>query len=352
MGPEGEYLCAYHSILAHGYAVKAIRAQYPDRKLKFALPVVMGMFLLKDLMPQGWAEPLDPGKPEDVSAAARTLEYSGGWYTDPLYFGDYPESMRSDPVLAPNLKLFSAEEKSVIIGTADFVAINYYTSSYAYFDGGNGVKGQFGFTTVKNGQAIGSPAGIEWYAFFKLTKRQLVVPWGLRKLLGWMSARYKNADIWLTEIGCAGPSEDTKTRDEVIDDSFRIEFMKTHLASLMEAIQLDNIPVKTVLVWSFLDNWEWQFGFKPRFGVVGVDYTNGTLDRFVKNSGKFLADYFTGSAYWNEPNTPLKPSGGTGPTSNSSTVPGSRSKNAGLQTTAHSVLLVLCALLAAVVALF
>ncbi|HEX8727408.1 MAG TPA: family 1 glycosylhydrolase, partial [Ktedonobacterales bacterium] len=39
---------------------------------------------------------------------------------------------------------------------------------------------------------------------------------------------------------------------------------------------------------SFLDNFEWAHGFEPRFGVVYVDFT--TLDRHIKDSGRFLAE--------------------------------------------------------------
>jgi len=35
-------------------------------------------------------------------------------------------------------------------------------------------------------------------------------------------------------------------------------------------------------VWSFLDNFEWGFGYAQRFGLVYVDYS--TLERYPKDS--------------------------------------------------------------------
>ncbi len=40
-------------------------------------------------------------------------------------------------------------------------------------------------------------------------------------------------------------------------------------------------------LWSFMDNWEWAFGFTKRFGIVHVDYQ--TQKRTVKDSGRWYA---------------------------------------------------------------
>jgi beta-glucosidase/6-phospho-beta-glucosidase/beta-galactosidase len=135
--------------------------------------------------------------------------------------------------------------------------------------------------------------------------RQRIVPEGLRLLLQWLHKRY-NDTIWITEIGCAGINESTSTRDEIIRDTLRQEFFTGHLKSMEDAITLDGIPLKAFLAWSLLDNWEWRFGSVPRFGVVGVDFQNGTLDRFIKDSARVMSNYFTSSSFWNVSNEPLK----------------------------------------------
>ena len=37
--------------------------------------------------------PLNPENLEDVAAAARRMEFDLGWFADPVYFGDYPQTM-------------------------------------------------------------------------------------------------------------------------------------------------------------------------------------------------------------------------------------------------------------------
>jgi beta-glucosidase len=54
-----------------------------------------------------------------------------------------------------------------------------------------------------------------------------------------------------------------------------------------ESIQA-GVPLKGYFVWTFMDNFEWAKGYRPRFGVV---YTNfETQQRIVKESGRFLAE--------------------------------------------------------------
>jgi beta-glucosidase len=45
--------------------------------------------------------------------------------------------------------------------------------------------------------------------------------------------------------------------------------------------------VRGYFVWSFLDNFEWAWGYNKRFGIVRVDYT--TQQRTVKDSGRMFA---------------------------------------------------------------
>ena len=54
-------------------------------------------------------------------------------------------------------------------------------------------------------------------------------------------------------------------------DSQRARFIIDHLAWLHRAIE-DGIDVRGYLHWSLLDNFEWAFGYGPRFGLVEVDY--------------------------------------------------------------------------------
>lgn len=48
----------------------------------------------------------------------------------------------------------------------------------------------------------------------------------------------------------------------------------------------DDIPVKGYFYWSFIDNYEWQKAYSPRYGLVAVDRT--TQIRTPKPSLRFL----------------------------------------------------------------
>ncbi|HBY81491.1 MAG TPA: beta-glucosidase, partial [Cyanobacteria bacterium UBA11148] len=36
----------------------------------------------------------------------------------------------------------------------------------------------------------------------------------------------------------------------------------------------EGYPLKGYFLWSFLDNFEWAYGYDRRFGIVYVDYSN------------------------------------------------------------------------------
>lgn len=57
------------------------------------------------------------------------------------------------------------------------------------------------------------------------------------------------------------------------DDNVRAGFIPAALKELKIAMD-EGVPVKGYVHWSLLDNYEWIFGYKPRFGLVAVDRSN------------------------------------------------------------------------------
>lgn len=49
-----------------------------------------------------------------------------GWFADPIYFGDYPPSMRDR--VGERLPTFTDEEKALVMGSNDFLGFNHYTT--------------------------------------------------------------------------------------------------------------------------------------------------------------------------------------------------------------------------------
>jgi len=57
------------------------------------------------------------------------------------------------------------------------------------------------------------------------------------------------------------------------DDTIRDAFIPQSLAHLHSAIE-EGVPVLGYCHWSLLDNFEWVFGYGPKFGLVSVDRSN------------------------------------------------------------------------------
>lgn len=64
-------------------------------------------------------------------------------------------------------------------------------------------------------------------------------------------------------------------------DEKRGWFIKESLKNVARTIQ-EGIDVRGYFYWSFLDNFEWDKGFWPRFGLVEIDYK--TMERRIRKS--------------------------------------------------------------------
>jgi beta-glucosidase len=71
------------------------------------------------------------------------------------------------------------------------------------------------------------------------------------------------------------------------DDTVRARLIPAALAELKKVID-DGVPVKGYCHWSLLDNFEWIFGYKYRYGLVAVDRT--TFRRTPKPSAEIYAE--------------------------------------------------------------
>jgi beta-glucosidase len=101
-----------------------------------------------------------------------------------------------------------------------------------------------------------------------------ITPSGLYDVVTDAWRRYRKP-IHVTENGLADA-----------DDSRRERFIRSHLRELRRAMD-DGADVRGYLYWSLLDNFEWAFGYSPRFGLVEVDYE--TQRRSIRPSAKVFA---------------------------------------------------------------
>ncbi|MDI6605960.1 MAG: glycoside hydrolase family 1 protein [Candidatus Omnitrophota bacterium] len=100
-----------------------------------------------------------------------------------------------------------------------------------------------------------------------------IYPQGLYEVL--IGLKKYNLPVMITENGICTP-----------DDSLRWRFIRSHLKNIHRAIR-EGVYVIGYLYWSLLDNFEWDKGFSPRFGLIGIDYK--TYKRTVRKSAKMFA---------------------------------------------------------------
>ena len=60
-------------------------------------------------------------------------------------------------------------------------------------------------------------------------------------MLNWVHQRYPNLPIYVTENGCANPLPEEENSQ---CDQFRVAFLQAYLAALLDAKQLDQVPVQ------------------------------------------------------------------------------------------------------------
>jgi beta-glucosidase len=72
--------------------------------------------------------------------------------------------------------------------------------------------------------------------------------------------------------------------DGRVHDPQRIDFTRRHLLALERAIAA-GVDVSAYFHWSIMDNFEWAEGFKERFGLIYVDYSN--QKRVLKDSARW-----------------------------------------------------------------
>jgi len=71
------------------------------------------------------------------------------------------------------------------------------------------------------------------------------------------------------------------------DDAQRIRYLDGAMRGVRNALD-DGIDLRGYFQWSLLDNFEWTFGYRPKFGIVAVD--RSTFTRTPKPSAQWFAD--------------------------------------------------------------
>ncbi|CAJ1078805.1 lactase-phlorizin hydrolase-like [Xyrichtys novacula] len=237
-----------------------------------------------------WAEPMSSSKPEDVAAADRYLQFMLGWFAHPIFVnGDYPETLKTQieqkrnecPLSEPaRLPVFTAEESKRIQGTADFFGLNHYTSRLVNSSGGGCNPGPHGVGDFQEDvDPTWSSTASDWI---------YSAPWGLRKLLNYISMEYLN--VTQVPIHITGNGMPTEYSGDMINDTDRVEYMKSYINEALKAIHLDGVNLQRFTVQSLMDGFEGPQGYSERFGLHHVDFNLPDRPRTPRQSAYFYAN--------------------------------------------------------------
>lgn len=188
--------------------------------------------------------PKDPTNPDDVLAANHSAYFWNYWYLHACIRGDLDMDVDE--------KLDGADDKKADPDLAkrfDFIGLNYYGHSLVA-DQAAIIK-YMGRQPAQMGLPTGKP---------KTAMGWDIVPEGFGEVLE--QTKEFALPVFITENGVAAePMETTRPR-----------FVAEHLFEVGWAIQR-GLDVRGYAYWALTDNFEWQSGYCPKFGLYTIDYT-------------------------------------------------------------------------------
>ncbi|HEY8552429.1 MAG TPA: GH1 family beta-glucosidase [Thermaerobacter sp.] len=232
---------AHHQLVAHGLAVRALRAEGGRR---FQVGITLDLTAVRPATDAAG----------DVAAAARFDGWRHRWFLDPVLRGAYPADLwpRLAGLWQPQ-RLVRPGDLELARAPLDFLGVNYYSPTLVRHDP---QRRPLEVGTMPPG---GPVTAMGW----------AIDPQGLTQVLLRVHREYGPIPILITENGAAFP--DRWDGGPVVDDPERVAYLDGHVRAVADAIAR-GVDVRGYFVWSLLDNFEWARGYGPRFGLFYVDY--------------------------------------------------------------------------------
>ena len=244
---KAAFEAVYTVCLAHGKGYEAIKASSPNASVGLTHVNLNFHSVARD----GTAE----------KTVAREDALNNGVFLDPIVRGIYPDIvLKEKPELVPDLQPDDFEK----MNQYDFLGLQYYCDQILV---GGGDRARY----LRN-------EPVPFYEYSEMGWP--ITPVGLYEQIMHWTHDYNIDDIFITENGSAW--QDVLSPDGRVRDAKRVDYLERHLAQVHRAIE-EGAPVKGYFAWSFMDNFEWAKGYRPRFGIVYTDYA--TQNRYIKESG-------------------------------------------------------------------
>ncbi|XP_034546370.1 beta-klotho [Notolabrus celidotus] len=249
-----KHQAAHHLLLSHAKAWRMYEREYScQQRAKVSLA-----------LHADWAEPANPSLESHSAAAQRFLLFELARFLDPLlgtkyeeehHKGDYPQEMKSylekraqvTGLPGSPLPNFTKTEREEIRGALSFIALNHFTtrlvSPYPHTQATFQHKQppDHGCLTLTDPTWPSSDRG------------QAIVPWGLRKILSWVSQRYgRELPIIFTASGVDDQA--------ALEDKVRQRFLRSYLQEALKARQLDRVNLQGFYIWKLQDRHIPQYG--------------------------------------------------------------------------------------------
>ncbi|ADV95499.1 MULTISPECIES: 6-phospho-beta-glucosidase GmuD [Bacillus] len=258
----------FHTMLSSARAIQVYREMEQDGKIGIILN-------LTPSYPRS-------SHPADVKAGEIADAFFNRSFLDPSVKGEFPKELVDILKHEGFMPDYNAEDLDIIKkNTVDLLGVNYYQPRRVkakehlpnpdapflpdrYFD-----------PYVMPGRKMNPHRG--WEIYEK----------GVYDILINLKENYGNIECFISENGMGVEGEE-RFRDEqgIIQDDYRIEFIKEHLKWIHRAIQ-EGSNVKGYHLWTFMDNWSWTNAYKNRYGFVSVNLEKDG-ERTVKKSGKWF----------------------------------------------------------------
>ena len=254
-GDANALSAAHHLLLSHGRAVLALRGRVAQAQTVFG-PVL-------NLTPFHAAS----GRRADAGAARRQDGERNRLFLDAIFKGRYPADVRrAHDSETKGFAFVKDGDMATIAAPIDFLGINYYMSQRVS-------RGPDGRPEVQPAQ--GDTTAMGW----------LIDPAGLHDILLRVRDTFSGGlPLMVSENGAS--FRDYVDPEGRCKDDERIDYLRRHLRQVRRAIA-SGVPLKGYVVWSLLDNFEWDSGYRERFGLVHVDYA--TQRRTPKSSYEWYA---------------------------------------------------------------
>ena len=206
---------------------------------------------------------------EDTGAVARQIERDFFWWVQTALEGTYPQRLfRECAYIRDNMPENYQEELDKWFIPMDFIGVNYYISNR---------------TSYKPDKPLLSAPVSSFYA----APGQSFAPYpaGMLDVVLWISERYPNVDIYITENGCAIPNRNDAESE--CEDPERITYLREHLRMCARIIRM-GYRLKGYMYWNDCDCYEQISGYDLRFGLTWVD--NKTGERRWKQSRHYFSE--------------------------------------------------------------